>query len=60
MRGMCIRSLVGELRSHMPRVAKKPNHKNISNTVTNSINTVTMAHIKKNLKSTELTYNELK
>ena len=43
--GVCIPSLVGELRSHMPRGQKKQNtQKNRSNIATNSMKTLKMAH----------------
>ena len=47
--GDMVRSLVRELRSHMPR-GQKTKTENRSNVVTNSIKTLKMAHIKKILK----------
>ena len=44
-----VRSLVGELRSHMPQ-GPKTKTENRSNSVTNSVKTLKMVHIKKNLK----------
>ena len=53
MQGVQVRSLVGELGSHMPR-DQKTKHKR-SNIVTNSINTLKMAHIlKKSFKKRTL------
>ena len=51
MQGMRVRSLVGELRFHMPRSQKNQNIKhNRSNIVTNSIKTLKMVHIQKKKK----------
>ena len=48
MQGVRIRSLVGELRSHMPHSQKEHKIQNKNNIVTNSIKTFKMVHIKKN------------
>ena len=42
-------SLVRELRSHIPPCQKKQNINDRSNTVTNSIKTLKMVHIKKKI-----------
>ena len=50
MQGVQVRSLVGELRSHVP-LGQEIETENRSNIVTNSIKTLKMIHIKKkNLK----------
>ena len=46
MQGVWVRSLVGELGSHMPQ-GQKATTQNRSNIVTNSINTLKLVHIKK-------------
>ena len=46
MRGVWVRSLVRELRSHIPCGQKNQKHKT-SNTVTNSIKILKMVHVKK-------------
>ena len=51
--GVQVRSLVGELRSHMPH-APKPKHKTV-NIVTNSVKTLKVAHIKKKKKNLKKT-----
>ena len=49
MQGVQVCSLVGELRSHMPR-SQKTKTENKSKVVTNSMKTLKMVHIKKILK----------
>ena len=46
MPGACVRSLVGELRSHMP-CGQKTKKENRNDIVTNSIKTFKIVHIKK-------------
>ena len=47
---MWVRSLVGEIRSHMPPAQKKAKTLNRSNIVTNLIKTFRVVHIKKEKK----------
>ena len=46
MKGVRVQFLVGELTSHMPQGPKKPKTSSRSNTVTNSLKTLKMVHIK--------------
>ena len=48
MKGVAVQSLVGELRSHTPH-GEKPKTLNRNNIVTNSIKTLKVIHIQKNI-----------
>ena len=50
MQRVKVRSLVGEIRSHIPHGQKKQNINNRSNTVTNSIKTLKWSTLKKKKK----------
>ena len=48
VQGALVRSLVGELRSHMPPGPKKQSAENRSNIVTRSVKTLKIVHINNN------------
>ena len=66
MQGVWVRSLVGELRSHMPKGQKTKNIKSRSNIVTNAIKPLKMVQFKNKQtnmlasKSSPLKYTKLK
>jgi len=49
MEGVCVQSLIGEVRFHMTH-SQKTKTENRSNIITHSIKTLKMVHIKRNLK----------
>ena len=59
--GVWVWSLVGELRSHMPRDRKNWKHKTETTVVTNSVKTEKVVHIKKkNLKKNSIVWKDVK